>query len=305
MATFFEIHKILKKKNFNYILINNGGYPGGLTSYLVITSAFILRKKVGMVIRNYPSKNYKRNIIMFFVKFIIEKFNCEIISVSQSLKKSLVEDGGLNYKNIKVIYNGISVNNRKKIDNKKKIIIKKNSIGIFGRIEERKGHHVLLKSWKLIQKKIPNIYLYIVGNGENKYVKNLKAFIKSQKFNLNKIVWLNYTNDIYSLLKQIGVVVVPSVSYESFGRIAVEAMALKKPVITSDFGGLKEINKNKTTGFVVSKNNSQLLANKIIELMQNKNKRLLYGINGYKNYKKNFTSLKMANNYYDFIKKKL
>ena len=120
-----------------------------------------------------------------------------------------------------------------------------------------------------------------------------------------KIIWLNYNNDIYSLIKKIAVVVVPSISYESFGRIAVEAMALKKPVITSDFGGLKEINKDQITGFIVRKNNSKFLSNKIIELMISKKKRSKFGTNGYKNYRKNFTSIKMANNYYKFVNKKL
>ena len=305
LPTFFEIHNKLKKKTFNYILINNGGYPGGLTSYLVILSAFILRKKVSMIIRNFPSNTYKNSILMILTKFIIEKCNCKLISVSHSLKKSLYIDARLDRKNIKVIYNGISIANRKIFKNKKKIILKKNCVGIFGRIEERKGHHILLDSWRLIEKKLPDLYLYIVGNGNKKYIQQLKNFIKIKHLNKKKIIWLNYTNDIYSLIEKIDLVVVPSISYESFGRIAVEAMALKKPIITSDFGGLKEINRNKITGFVVSKNNSKLLADKVIKLMTNKKRRLQFGISGYKNYRKNFTSIKMANKYYNFVNKKL
>ncbi len=305
ITTFFSIHKKLKNKNFDYILINNGGYPGGLTSYLVIISSFILKKKVAMIIRNFPAHNYKKNLSMFIVRLIVIFFNCKLISVSKSLKKSLENDAGIDRKKIKVIYNGISLQNKKKFLKEKKRKIKNYSVGIFGRIESRKGHHHLIKAWKLVEKKLPNLNLYIVGNGEMKYITSLKNIININKLNKKKIIWLNYTNNIYTLLKQIDLVVVPSVKFESFGRIAVEAMALKKPIITSNFGGLKEVNINKKTGFTINVKDKKILSNKIIELMINKNKRKLFGSRGEKNYKKNFTSSMMSKKYYKFVKNNL
>ncbi len=305
ISTFFFIHKKLKKKKFDYILINNGGYPGSLTSYLVIISSFFLKKKVAMIIRNFPDHNYKKNLTMLIVRFVIKLFNCNIISVSKSLKKSLEIDAGINREKIKVIYNGISIQNKQRFLNEKKVKVKNNSVGIFGRIEPRKGHHLLIMAWKLVEKKLPNLNLYIVGNGDSKYVKSLKKIINKENINKKKITWLNYTNNIYTLLKQIDLVIVPSIKFESFGRVAVEAMALKKPIITSNFGGLKEVNINKITGFTVNIKDKKMFSNKIIELMTNKNKRTLFGIRGEKNFKKNFTSSIMAKKYYWFVKKNL
>ena len=302
VSSFFNIHKKIKKNKSNFILINNGGYPGGLTSYLVIISAFLLKKKVVMIIRNFPPKSYKKNITMILTKFIIEKFDCKIISVSKSLKKSLIKDGGLQKENITVIYNGISIINKKKFANNNKIKIKKCSVGIFGRVEYRKGHHLLISAWKKIQKKEPKLTLYIVGNGDKNYIDKLKLKIKKNNLDGSKIIWINYTNNIYSILNAIDLVVVPSINFESFGRIAVEAMALKKPIITSNFGGLKEVNKNNKTGLVLNK---ELLSDKIIELMKNKNKRNLFGKTGYENYQKNYTSKIMTENYYNYIKNKI
>lgn len=305
ILSFFTIHKKIKNKKSDFILINNGGYPGGLSSYLVIFSAFLLKKKTAMIIRNYPPCNYKKSITMVITKFIIQKFHCNIIAVSNSLKKSLVVDGGLQKEKIKVIYNGISIENKKKIQNIKKVKIRKLSVGIFGRVEHRKGHHLLLSAWKLVQIKLPNLNLYIVGNGNIKYIKELKKIIKSENLSRDKIMWISYTNNIYSLLKQIDLVIVPSINYESFGRIAVEAMALKKPIITSNFGGLKEININKRTGFIVNVKNKILFGNKIIELIKNKNKRTIFGKRGFKNYKGNFTASIMSKYYYEFVRQKL
>lgn len=303
--SFFDYNKKISNKNCDYILINNGGYPGGLSSYLVIIAAFLMRKKVSMIIRNFPPKLYFKSITMLITRFIIEKFNCKIIAVSKSLKNSLVEDAGLKKKDITVIYNGISIENKKKFKIEKKLNIKKNSVGIFGRIEYRKGHHLLLSSWKKIQEKIPNSYLYIVGNGNNKYLKKLKNFIKKEKFNCKKIIWINYSNNITNILKKISLVVVPSIKFESFGRIAVEAMALKKPLVTSNFGGLKEVNINNKSGYVINVNNINLLSNKIINLLNNKNKRNSLGYMGHKIFKSKFTANIMSNNYYNFVKKEI
>ena len=60
-----------------------------------------------------------------------------------------------------------------------------------------KGHHLLIMAWKLVEKKLPNLNLYIVGNGDSKYVKFLKKIINKEKINKKKITWLNYTNNIY------------------------------------------------------------------------------------------------------------
>ena len=204
-----------------------------------------------MIIRNFPAHNYKKNLPMLIVRFVIKLFNCNIISVSKSLKKSLEIDAGINREKIEVIYNGISIQNKQRFINEKKFKVKNNSVGIFGRIEPRKGHHLLIMAWKLVEKKLPNLNLYIVGNGDSKYVKFLKKIFDKEKINKKKITWLNYTNNIYTLLKQIDLVIVPSVKFESFGRVAVEAMALKKPIITSNYGGLKEVNINKITGFTL------------------------------------------------------
>ena len=302
IISFFKINRKIKKKS-DFILINNGGYPGGLSSYIVIISAFFLKKKVVMIIRNFPPCSYRKSITMMITKLIIQKFNCKIIAVSKSLKKSLVIDGGLKKEEIKVIYNGISTKNKKNIQNKEKLKINQLSVGIFGRVEHRKGHHLLILSWKKIQKKIPNIYLYIVGDGDKNYVKMLKYLIKKENLDENQIIWINYTDNIYKIMSKVELVIVPSINFESFGRVAVEAMALKKPLITSDFGGLKEVNKNNKTGLVLKVHIKKKLEDGIIELMSNKKKRKLLGKRGYINFKNNFTSKIMSNNYYQFIKK--
>ena len=137
------------------------------------------------------------------------------------------------------------------------------------------------------------------------YKKKLKKMIKFNNLRNDHILWIDYTDNILNILKHINLVIVPSINFESFGRVAVEAMALKKPIITSNFGGLKEININNKTGYVLNVNNANLLSKKIIELIKNKSKRNLFGNKGYRIYQEKFTSKIMAKNYYNFIEKQM
>ena len=68
------------------------------------------------------------------------------------------------------------------------------------------------------------------------------------------------------------VVVVPS-NYESFGMVALEAMACGTPVIASQVGGLAYLVRDGKTGFHVPNNDPRALAKKIQELMMNEDRR--------------------------------
>ncbi|MBE0684976.1 MAG: glycosyltransferase [Anaerolineaceae bacterium] len=65
------------------------------------------------------------------------------------------------------------------------------------------------------------------------------------------------------------VVVMPS-HYESFGMVALEAMACGTPVVASQVGGLAFLVRDGETGFVVPGNDVQLLARRLVELIKDK-----------------------------------
>ena len=56
---------------------------------------------------------------------------------------------------------------------------------------------------------------------------------------------------------------------ESFGVSILEAAACGVPAVTSNVGGLPEVNKDKVTGFLIQPNNASLLAEKILKLYEN------------------------------------
>lgn len=93
---------------------------------------------------------------------------------------------------------------------------------------------------------------------------------------------------------------------ESFGVAAVEAMAMEKPVVVSDVDGFKEVTVDTETGFVVPKKDVKLVAEKLKELIVDKNLRAQMGKNGRKrvetlyNWEDNVTAMEKL--YYSTMK---
>jgi glycosyltransferase involved in cell wall biosynthesis len=93
------------------------------------------------------------------------------------------------------------------------------------------------------------------------------------------------------------IVVLPSLNFESFGMTIIEAMKYKKPVICSDFGGMKEVLEHNITGLVVLANNVFLLKKAIELLINNEEMRIGMGLAGRQRLESNFNSTRMVEHY--------
>jgi len=89
-----------------------------------------------------------------------------------------------------------------------------------------------------------------------------------------KVLFTGYLpdEDFLAYFNVADILVVPS-TYEPFGIVALEGMATKTPIIVSDVGGLSEIVDHQWTGMKVPSDNSQALADSIIELLTNESLR--------------------------------
>jgi glycosyltransferase involved in cell wall biosynthesis len=101
-------------------------------------------------------------------------------------------------------------------------------------------------------------------------------------------------------------VVSSSVEPEAFGRVAVEAQSMEKPIIASDIGGSNETIIDKKTGFLFKSSDPESLSEKIVEVLQLDESRLKsIGIEGRKNIIKKFNVEKMCFSTYSEYKKLL
>lgn len=137
-----------------------------------------------------------------------------------------------------------------------------------GRLVAQKNFVMLIKAFAIVQRKHPNYVLKIYGEGED-YEKLLSL---SAELNLEKTVQIkDFSLRLHEEIKHADLFVLSS-DYEGMPNSLLEAMAMGFPVISTDCdgGGPRAIIKDGTNGFLVEKGNFEMLADKIIFLIENK-----------------------------------
>lgn len=133
-----------------------------------------------------------------------------------------------------------------------------------GRISEEKGLHTLLLALKSLLDRGQPVKLLVVGGAtDREYLRRTLEVIGN--LGIRKNVFLRGYVDLQELRKiywSSDIVAIPSLT-ESFGRVAVEAMAAGIPVVASDVGGLKELIVDGVTGVKVRPEDPQALADAI------------------------------------------
>lgn len=200
-----------------------------------------------------------------------------------------------------IIYNGVD---RKTpfLSNEERNLMRKNLfkniqneskiIGLVGRINKHKGQKLLLEAFnKLKKENIQNIYLLFIGStikSQQFLLDELKSEIKNK--NIEDVVTIvDFKKNIWKYYDSLDIIVVPTTDPEPFGLVAVEAMLSKKPVIAANHGGLKEIVVHQETGLLFEPCNELDLKNAIKTLLTNQNLIELFGLEGEKRAKFEFS----------------
>jgi glycosyltransferase involved in cell wall biosynthesis len=131
-------------------------------------------------------------------------------------------------------------------------------IGTIGRLVPQKDYPTLLSAFLNVLESVPNIELYVVGEGYLQ--KDLINLSKSLDIN-DKVHWLGKTEYINEFLSKIDLFILPS-KYEGFGLVLLEAMVAKKPVIAANNSAIPEV-LGKTYEGLFSTGDTEALAQQI------------------------------------------
>ncbi|MCB9344039.1 MAG: N-acetyl-alpha-D-glucosaminyl L-malate synthase BshA [Saprospiraceae bacterium] len=203
------------------------------------------------------------------VEFSINKSD-GVTAVSQSLKEETLELFDIQ-RNIRVIYNFINFERFRKTNKEhfKKIIAPNGERIISHTSNFRKVKRVedVIRIFEKIQKKVPS-KLIMIGDGPER--QNCERLCR--ELNLcDDIRFLGKQDAIEELLAICDLFIMPSEN-ESFGLAALEAMACEVPVISSNGGGLPEVNIHGVTGYLSDVGDVASMAQHAIELLQNEDK---------------------------------
>ena len=128
------------------------------------------------------------------------------------------------------------------------------------------SNNVDLESAKSLGLLINFIFLFVGGNNKIKFFERLKRRIKKNGVEEN-IIFVGNISDMPAIYSIADVVLSTSIEPEAFGRISAEGCSMRKPVISSNHGGSKDIIENEKTGWLVEPRNPTKLAEKIIQVI--------------------------------------
>jgi glycosyltransferase involved in cell wall biosynthesis len=154
------------------------------------------------------------------------------------------------------------------------------TIGMTKSLKPIYGIDYLIKALPQLIAKIPDLRVLLIGEGEQK--QHLKELAK--ELSVENIVHFEGSvphKSIPRYLSMMDIFVMPSLS-ESFGVSALEAQAMKVPVVATNIGGIPEVVKDGISGLLVKPKDSKELASAIIKLLGNDALRKYMGENGRK-----------------------
>ena len=253
----------------------------------------------------YNSAMLRSNLIIAGSNFIFSHINENYSKYLKPEKKFLVIFRGINtdYYDPKKIKekDEIQLISKWKIDKEKKVIL------LPARLTAWKGHEIFLEALNKLKINEPQkkFIAVILGSDQGRkiYKKRLIRLVEQNRL-INDEIFIDNFELMPIAYKISDIVISSSIEPEAFGRVAVEAQAMEKPIIASNIGGSNETIIDEKTGFLYPVGNSDILSQKLSHIFDLNDETLKsMGIEGRKNVIKKFNVEKMCFSTYSEYKK--
>lgn len=137
-------------------------------------------------------------------------------------------------------------------------------VGVVGRLEPEKGHPTLLEAWVRVRAAVPEAYLLVVGEGSRREALEAQA---AELGIADRVVFTGRRDDVPAVTAALDVAVLPSYR-EAQGLTILEAMALSRPVVASNVGGIPEMIEHERTGLLAEPHDAAGLAGGIVRMLR-------------------------------------
>ncbi len=178
------------------------------------------------------------------------------------------------------------------------------TVTVVGRIEKRKGTHILIKAMESVWEVYPNISVNLIGEEGDLKKSQLLESVKLE--NRKRIHFTGYLghDELPDYYRKTTLYVTPT-RYEGFGYTLLEAMACGVPVVATSVGAIPEVVDNGLTGLLVDAEDPKALANAILSLLSEESKRKEMGEQSRRKVLNTYTIEKIGKQTLDFYEKVL
>jgi len=162
------------------------------------------------------------------------------------------------------------------------------TVAIGGRLHDLKGVGQVFEMLRLLRGEFPEVRMLALGKEE--VYAGFQPHAK--ELGVDDLVvstgWLD-GEDLHCAMAATDVMLTPSICFETFGMMNLEAMEFRRPVVATSFGGCPEVVRDKVNGFVANPYDVEAFAGRIAELLRDPKLREEMGAAGYELLNEHFT----------------
>lgn len=212
-----------------------------------------------------------------------------VVCISEAVRFNMHERGA-DFGNLVVIHNGLDPKSMKveatpdALRAAYGIAPETVVVGMLGNIKAWKGQDTLIRAMARVRREVPDVRCLLVGDtspSDWEYGQSLHALVASLGLD-KQIVFTGFQRNVGDFLRMFDVMVHASVLPEPFGRVILEAMACKKPVIGARAGAIPEIVEEGRTGLTFPPGDADSLAEAIVSVISDRDRIRRFGESGYK-----------------------
>ena len=122
---------------------------------------------------------------------------------------------------------------------------------MIARILYDKGYQEYVEAARIIRKEFPDVEFWLLGKIDNEYPNHVPEEVVRQDHDSGIIIYLGYVSDVRSIIHKADCIIHPTFYNEGLSRVLMEAMALRKPIITTDIPGCRETVEKDYNGYLV------------------------------------------------------
>ena len=283
--TSYRLRKIIKKERIDLVCL-------GREKELRLLAPVLWRNKRPSVIIRKGLAVIK-NRLRF--KIIYDGIVDAVITPSNALSEYLLETlPWLSPEKVKVLHNGVKIPEQVK----RGIFRKELGIGahtflavILGRLSRQKGHKFLFKALSILDHKIDDTLVVVIGEGEE----DRALHDQVNRLEISHLVrFIGHRWDVSNILADTDLLIHPS-RYEGMPNTVLEALAHGTPILATDIPGVREIALREDIIAMVPPEDPESLANSLLRLKSDSSYRQLLARNGKKHVEKYFSLEGMTN----------
>jgi len=259
--TVIKLIKIIKKYKIDIVNTHSGKdtWVGGLAAKIA-GAKFIRTRHLSNLI-NSSRFNFINELADF------------IITTGESVRKNMINNNRINPDRIQSVPTGVDENlfnpsNYDKNEVRKKFGIKSDriAVGILAVLRGFKRHDIFLNVAETVSKKYPETLFLIAGDGPR--YKEIESLINQKKLNKN-VKMLGHINEPAMFLSILDIFVLTSDSNEGVPQSIIQALMMEVPVIATDVGSTKDL-WNEENFILVKPDSPDIIADKILQLINDK-----------------------------------